>query len=123
MEDPVRFDIWCAEARADHDRIVEHLTDQYPHRTHLEVLQAARTAKSDSPVKMWRAVPWAEVERIRANSPIAFKTLQVFQEGYGPELGKTHNCERHDVRYGGTLGCHVCRGFYEGAVAVELSKC
>jgi hypothetical protein len=77
---------------------------------------AARKAANQSrgegnPIRIARGVTWARCRELMTNAEAAFSEFMVMQEGYVP--GEAPNfCEKHRVHYGGSLGCHVCAGFY-----------
>jgi hypothetical protein len=110
MEDPIQFDILVHIRQGRHRDAEVALTDRLGlHR--LEVLMRINRATKASWMAIAHGVSWSEVEEFRQHVPDWVLDYSVCQEGYSAETAAAY-CRKHDLWYGGCLGCHVCEDFY-----------
>ena len=114
MEDPITFDVWAVIAPGHKAQAEQRLHHARPELTRLQVLQAVtKSAATGNPLLLQQNVGWAAASECAEHVTPAFRELQLYQSGYGPDdQASMHWCPTHKLHYGGVLGCPVCRGDY-----------
>lgn len=112
MEDPIRFDIYAKAMPHAVAAAIGVLMTEGAYPSEVTARKAANHSRGEgNPIRIARGVIWARCKDVIANAEAAFSEFMVMQEGYAP--GEAANfCEKHRLYYGGSLGCHVCSGFY-----------
>ncbi len=115
MEDPICFDIWVKIERGHTAEAVAWVADLRPLLSALEVRKLINDATMRGEwALVAQSVGWSRVSELRATKPAWSGEMRVCQEMYRPDapLGPFYNyCKRHQLYFGGCLGCHVCSGF------------
>ena len=118
MEDPCRFDVWAQIIRgAAHDAAL--FVSEWRHSlTPLELRREInRSMVQGEAILIASRVTWSQAQHIRDTPPSWASEIGVYQENYGPKdfahpMRFRGHCKSHDLFYGGSLGCHVCNGFF-----------
>jgi hypothetical protein len=110
MEDPIRFDLFIKVDRGHNEEIFSWL------KTNLSEIEARKAINLASVSGDWllvaKANTWSEINTLRKNLPEWCNNAAVYQQSWRPDEF-TYFCEKHNLHYGGCLGCHVCTGFYQ----------
>ena len=110
MEDPVTFDVYAKafEPYADFLRLVVATN---AHESELKARVAANDAlKLDDYTLIGKQVGWTQAQTILAMVASRSAT-KLMQAGYVPSETCQY-CGKHDLYFGGCLGCHVCNDFF-----------
>lgn len=111
-EDPIAFAVWVRVRPGHSEDALAALRDTRPHEERMALLRDVQRAVADERhVLVHPAVGWSLACQVRLTPPDWCADVVLVQCGYGPDSALEH-CEAHALRYGGCLGCHVCRGFY-----------
>jgi len=115
MGDPVRFDIWGVVIRGAISEAVQFLAAFRPGLSRLDQHKEVNASVvRQVPILLLEGLSWGKVQQLKQSLPLWARNITVLQEGYTPEEGQyTRYCAKHDLFYGGCLGCHVCEGFYQ----------
>jgi hypothetical protein len=110
MEDPVRFDVWGEGGLESRAFLQERLGASFPGRPRVSILRdVARAVHSRRPLAVFYGLGWEEARRRAQETAAVLTNVRIFQEGYGPdEEADMNRCPRHQLWYGGCLGCPVC---------------
>ena len=112
MEDPIRFDVWAKIIPAQRGDALAAIGAQKVFPSEIELRKAINNAlRTKGFIQVAKALAYAPALDFIKHSADFLSQPTLFQEGYGPN-NRTAYCEKHNVHFGGCLGCHVCRGFY-----------
>ena len=113
MEDPIRFDIYGkAHPHAVAAAAAMTLISSGAYSSEIAARKAANGSRSEGThALVAKGIAWAECQKAMAGAEATFGEFLVMQEGYAPGEA-AHFCEEHRIHHGGSLGCHVCSGFY-----------
>ena len=112
MEDPIRFDLWGVVVKEELGQCNEVIASFRPDLSRLEALKLTNKSAVDSAqVLLLRGAAWQNIQKFVRSPPSWLTSITVYQEGWEPS-DQTEHCGKHDLWYGGCLGCHVCSGFY-----------
>lgn len=71
--------------------------------------EVSNSLRSGTPVLFATGLGWEETARARLEAAAELTKVETFQEGYGPQdESSLEYCPKHDLSYGGRLGCPVC---------------
>ncbi|MES2572875.1 MAG: hypothetical protein V4710_22820 [Verrucomicrobiota bacterium] len=112
MEDPIRFDIYAKALPHAVAAAVTIMVAEGAYPSEIAARKAANHSRSEGKhTLIARSIAWASCKEAMDNAEIAFSEFMVMQEGYAP--GEAANfCKEHRIHYSGSLGCHICSGFY-----------
>jgi hypothetical protein len=111
MEDPVRFDVYGKVPPGMAQSAADFSVSEGTYSSRSEALKAANhSTQHNVHIILMRSVGWLHAQKNSKHAPWAME-LVFCQEGY--EINdKYAYCQKHNLQYGGILGCHVCSGFY-----------
>lgn len=114
MEDPIRFDVWAIIKGDLRQEAVDHLRNARPLLSMLEIRKEInKSVIQNQEIQIASSLTWPQVEIFRSQPEEWIATPSVFQEGYGPiDSHRLSLCSKHNLYFGGCLGCPVCKGFY-----------
>jgi len=111
MEDPIRFDVWAKIAPSAREDALAALRANGVYVSEIELRKAvSESIRNDALVKVAKYLPLSTAENIMANSAWLSEP-RLYQEGYS-DSEKAQFCPKHELHFGGCLGCHICRNFY-----------
>ena len=111
MEDPIRFDIYGKVDPRTRAEAVVFLKSVNVYSSEIEVRKAvSESCQKNMRIQLARSVTWSSANQFEQSCNWA-NQIVFCQEGYWPDDGVY--CKRHNLYYGGVLGCHVCEGFYK----------
>ena len=112
MEDPINFDLWGKPLATERERALDALRSHGSFESELELRKIVQNAiRSNSLMKISGAMGYAEARALAEMVQSTFTECTVYQAGWTPD-GVSSYCDKHGLHYGGSLGCHVCSGFY-----------
>lgn len=106
MEEPIVFDVW---GRVPHEPTARRAAaiDRVAQLRRIDRLQAG-----DAATLIGERLTWTVASALRREWGDVLGALELFQSGYGPaDRDALLWCLRHEVYFGGVLGCPVCSGF------------
>ncbi len=112
MEDPIKFDVWGKLMRGSYEAALTAIRETKMYTSEFELRQAVNRARHEGiAFKVTTGMSWAAAHEFMKNSSW-LQTPVLYQERLSPS-DRLEFCEKHNLYFGGALGCHVCRGFYE----------
>jgi len=112
MEDPIRFDVWAKVIPEQRDAAIVTIRAQNIYNSEIELRKAINDAIRDSNLlQVARALSLSSALTFIEKSSQCFKEHTFCQESWAPSTDSEY-CGKHNLHFGGCLGCHVCNGFY-----------
>ena len=112
MEDPIRFDIYGKVDPGKRDEAVVSLISVNVYPDEIEVRKAvSKSCQKNVRIQLARSATWSSANEFEQSCNWA-NQIVFCQEGYWPDDESSY-CKKHNLYYGGILGCHVCEGFYQ----------
>jgi len=112
MEQPIRFDVYGKVDLSKKKGLIAYLDESGLYVKPLEVRKAVNLATRESKyITLAKSLGYGEATSFIGTFNLA-KELTLTQEMYYPG-GKESFCSKHNLHFGGILGCHVCSGFYQ----------
>lgn len=113
MEEPIVFDVW---GRVPHEPAARRaaVIDRVAQLRRIDRLLALRVVvrAGDAATLIGERLTWTVASALRREWGDVLGALELFQSGYGPADRDTLQwCLRHEVYFGGVLGCPACSGF------------
>ena len=111
MEEPIRFDVWAKIIPAQRKDALAAIRAQKVYLYESELRKALDNAlRTGKPVRVAKSLSFSAVESFIRDSKWLAEPM-LCQESFLPSEASGF-CEKHNLHFGGCLGCHVCSGFY-----------
>lgn len=112
MEEPIRFDVYAVILPELRGEAVKGLNESDIYQNEFEVRKAVmKSCSSSRHIQVARSLTWSEANQFKKRVSWC-NQFHFCQEGYWLDDKITY-CYKHNLYYGGILGCHVCNGFYQ----------
>ena len=112
MEAPIKFDVWAKVTPGSENEIINLVREKSTYKSELEIKKVVNLSKiSNEVLLIARSQSYNEAMKLLENLRKILKDSMLCQEGWTPADSPNY-CKKHELHYGGVLGCHICEGFY-----------
>jgi hypothetical protein len=112
MEDKIKFDVRGVIKIAEINEALVYFTLYQPEINKLELYKKIK-GDEGSGVLIRGGLTWAECKIFKEETLTWLEAYYIVQEGWSKQDQNLLYCDKHDVFYGGVLGCHICNEFIE----------